>query len=291
MLPPFHDTSLRAALSKAALRAAPVASLLLALSLGSACGKSEPAPVAPVAPVAENEAATPAPGDAPAQTAEPTADEEATEPAAADEVTGEEAGEPAAADESDESGEEAGEPAAADEDDAMPAGFARYTHEEGRFSVDAPGEPQFTDTTSETALGTLTYTNATFRLPEGALMIAWGDLPIEIDEDDGTIDAMFDGGRDAMLKNINGKLLSEEVITLDGRPGRAWLIEIAGPPEIGLIVNHARSYLDGTRNYILQGMRLAKGDPAQAEHFVSSFRFTAPVAAGEPDPEPAPTAP
>lgn len=267
-------------------RVTSIASLLLALAISPACGKSEQAPAPAAPPVAAD------PGSADASP--PTPPEPAGGPAVAAPSANDD--EPAAIDAPPAPAANGGDAEPGGDDEAaaaLPSGFTRYTHEQGRFAVDAPGEPEFSDTTSETALGTLTYTNAVFRVADGALMIAWGDLPIETDDDDDdVVDAMFDGGRDAMLKGVGGKLLSEEIVTLDGRPGRAWLIAIEGPPELGTIINHARSYLDGTRNYILQGMRLATGDPERAEHFVSSFRFTAPApdaeADAEPEPEPAP---
>ena len=235
-----------------------------ALGLGAltACSKGAP-PAEPAAPTAEPvKPAEPAPTE-PAKAAEPAP----AEPAPA---------EPAPA-----------EPAA--DPNAAPADFVEFKHEEGGFTLLAPGTPKLDTTTAESVLGPVTYQNAMFTMSDGALMIAWGDMPVDV-VDAATQKSMFDGGRDGMLKSVKGTLLEEKEITLDGRPGREWTIEVAGPPEIGKIINHVRTYLDGKRNYILQGMRISTAPAVKAQTFLDSFKFLKPAAAPAADAPAAPPA-
>ncbi|PKN59109.1 MAG: hypothetical protein CVU56_01945, partial [Deltaproteobacteria bacterium HGW-Deltaproteobacteria-14] len=160
---------------------------------------------------------------------------------------------------------------------AAPEGFAKYDNEDGHFSVMAPGTPKIDQTTAESVLGPVVYKNVMFPLSDGALMVAWGDMPIE-SADAETQKSMFDGGRDGMIKSVKGTLVNEQDITLDGRPGREWTIEVPGPPEIGKIINHVRTYLDGKRNYIIQAMHVAGASASRSEYFLGSFTFTGPKA-------------
>ena len=234
-----------------------LAAMLSVITLAPGCGKKDAPPAEPAAETAKPDEA------APVEAAKPDEAAPVDEAAKPDEAA------PV---------DEAAKPdEAAPVDANAPEGFAKYANEEGLFSVMAPGTPKVDQTTAESVLGPVVYKNVMFPLSDGALMVAWGDMPIE-SADAETQKSMFDGGRDGMIKSVKGTLINEKDITLDGRPGREWTIEVPGPPQIGKIINHVRTYLDGKRNYIIQAMHVAGASATRSEFFLGSFTFTGPKA-------------
>ena len=245
-----------------------IASLFVSTAL-VACGEKAPAPAAP-APVAlaAPKAVEPKPEEKPAEAAEPT--EKPAEPAEAAEPTEKpaEAAEPA---------EPTEKPAEAVEQAEIPAvtkNWRVFAPEEGSFTIRAPGQPETMPQETETEIGVVTYVNHMFSLPEGMLMVAWADLPLDAKEITSDVEKkMFDGGRDSMVKAIKAKLIEEKTIELDGFPGRSYLMEIE-VPDHGKAYNLVRTFLAGNRHYTLQGLGMSNGSKDAQIAFLDSFHIT-----------------
>jgi hypothetical protein len=81
---------------------------------------------------------------------------------------------------------------------------------------------------------------------------------------------LFRGAIDGSVKNVNGKLLSEKEIGLDGYPGR----EIKVDFKDGLAIINARYYLVKNRMYAIQTITLTERFPNESqERFMSSFQL------------------
>jgi hypothetical protein len=116
-----------------------------------------------------------------------------------------------------------------------------FTSAEGRFKVLMPGVPQQRPA------------------PQGGTIYGWEgegcffavaveDLPIAPDEPPGVTEKRLDGSRDTSVKKVNGRILSEKRIQLQGKhPGRE---VVASLPEAGRVIR-SRFYLVGSRAYLL----------------------------------------
>lgn len=222
-------------------------------TFASACGKGAPAPAEP-APVAKTEAKPAEPEAKPAEAAKPEA--KPAEPAEA---------EPAEV--------KPAEPAAADEPAVM-KGWELFEDKDGTLTIKAPGKPQTAPQEADTALGRVTYINHMFSIPDGMLMVAWADLPLKTEDLTKEVEKnMFDGGRDGMMKAIKATLIKEDVVELDGFPGRAYLMELE-VPGYGKAQNHVRTFLAGNRHYTLQGLGMGTDAKDTQVAFLDSFRIT-----------------
>jgi hypothetical protein len=116
-----------------------------------------------------------------------------------------------------------------------------FTSAEGRFKVLMPGVPQQRPS------------------PQGGTIYGWEgegcffavaveDLPIPPDEPPGVTEKRLDGSRDTSVKKVNGRILSEKRIQLQGKhPGRE---VVASLPDTGRVIR-SRFYLVGSRAYLL----------------------------------------
>lgn len=241
-----------------------IATLFVSTTL-VACGEKAPAPAAPAPVVAATPKAT-----------EPKPEEKPAEPAEKPVEAAEAAEKPAEPAEAAEKPAEAAEPVEAAEQADVPAitkNWRLFEPEEGTFSIRAPGQVQTMPQEAETVLGTVTYVNHIFTLPEGMLMVAWADLPLDPKEVTEVEKKMFDGGRDGMMKAINAKLIEETQVELDGFPGRTYLMELEVPGH-GTAQNHVRTFLAGNRHYTLQGLGMGTGPKLAQLAFLDSFRIT-----------------
>lgn len=85
------------------------------------------------------------------------------------------------------------------------------------------------------------------------------------------LDEYFRESVDGAVGNLAGKLLSEENIELDGFPGRAVQIDMQN----GLATVNMRTYLIGSRMYILQTITEGKKDKTKyINHFFDSFEVS-----------------
>jgi hypothetical protein len=149
--------------------------------------------------------------------------------------------------------------------------WVKYTSDEGRYSVVLPVLPEVTSQDSNDAGGrSLKQYLASAAVGNGGLcMIGYFDH----------VGSSFslDKGRDGMVKQVNGTLISEDVIALGGSPGRQLKL-FASAADGTQYVIRARMYDVGTRVYILQYLspKSIEGPAveASAKKFLDSFAAT-----------------
>jgi hypothetical protein len=80
----------------------------------------------------------------------------------------------------------------------------------------------------------------------------------------------LDGGRDGAVASAGGRLLTEEIISLNGHPGRELNVEVLG----GEGRYRARMYLVGRRLYVISWMGpTEKAFLRTHEEFLNSFEL------------------
>jgi hypothetical protein len=114
---------------------------------------------------------------------------------------------------------------------AMPEG--EFRSEEGRFSITLPAgfsEPSESVSPMPTAGGDvdLKMYSATALSGNSAAMFAFANMEGKL-EMEGHETAMLDGARDNVLKAMNGTLIKEKQITIDGHPGRSLVLSMKQP--------------------------------------------------------------
>jgi hypothetical protein len=152
----------------------------------------------------------------------------------------------------------------------MPA-FQDFSPEGGKFQIKMPGTPK--EETRDTRNGKLHLYTAEFT--HGAYSVQWIDLPAAAQEDEKQLRRRLDAERDAGVKEVNGKLVTDTEVKLDDKyPGRDFtaVVDTAKYPKDGQI--HCRLYLVNGRLYQL----LAVGtkaflEQADTARFFDSFRL------------------
>ena len=163
--------------------------------------------------------------------------------------------------------------------------WKEFTSEEGGFAVLMPSEPVEQTQPASTPDSSENHMFMARHGETAAFAVAYTDLPEDVASvEPEAIQDILDLGRDGALASMGGTLLAEEVISLEGFPGRH--IEFSLPEERfpGGGQGVLRVYLVGSRAY--QVLALAARDQLAAEdvdRFLSSFRLLdvpAPPAAG-----------
>ena len=143
---------------------------------------------------------------------------------------------------------------------------------EGKFAIAFPpgfGEPKLSTHAVDSPVGVLTFSMYIAEKPSGACFASYNDYPPEVVEQ-GDPTAMLDGARDGALRNINGKLIKEEEITLDGHPGRS--ISFSGSKEGKGFFGRADIILAKPRLYQVMSVAYSQSDleaPAIRDFFKS----------------------
>lgn len=104
-------------------------------------------------------------------------------------------------------------------------------------------------------------------LTYGVITTEYPDTIIHSDKKE-LLPVFFRGSVDGAVKNVQGKLLTEKDITLDGFPGKEIDIDYRN----GLAVIKMRSYLVKNKMFILQTITKTEKFPNKSlERFMSSF--------------------
>ncbi len=152
----------------------------------------------------------------------------------------------------------------------------RYSPPGGGFSVLMPGKPVAQDEEVDTRLGKVT--NHSFSAGAGEVWYAvmYSDLPAPVSDPE-VIKGMLDNARAHGLAAVHGELQSEQEITLEGNPGREWLVRIPR----GAILQ-ARAYWVRQRLYQVVTLRepepnkeISKLREAAVKSFLDSFQLLA----------------
>ncbi|NVK27777.1 MAG: hypothetical protein HWE14_07020 [Flavobacteriia bacterium] len=157
--------------------------------------------------------------------------------------------------------------------------WVTLTSEELGYSVEFPQEPEPSERTVASAVGELTlnihmYDASISGIPDNNLIYMTNvtDYPGEpFDKrSEADRDGVFDGAINGAVTNINGSLVSEEEIELQGVEGRSVKISIYE----GQAFVYMRLFLKGNSLYLLQVITLGENDGNdELDAFMSSFKF------------------
>lgn len=147
--------------------------------------------------------------------------------------------------------------------------WEKFSSSEGAFSALMPGTPTQQVRTAKTSSGLVDAYMFLVERRDVAYVVAYSDYPNPMIQA-GTPKLILDGARDGAVANVQGKLVRESVISLDGHQGRELQIESPG----GKVTVTARLFLVDRRLY--QVMVLMHNDKASSEDvnkFLDSFRI------------------
>ena len=147
--------------------------------------------------------------------------------------------------------------------------WKEYSSDEGKFKVDFPGNPSLKTQKVNTAVGEIQVNMVLLEVRGVAYMASFNDYPSEFIKNSNEKD-LLDGARDGAVANVQGKLLSEQIIELNNAPGREIRVESAD----GKNTIVARIYLAGSRLYqVLVVTPKANGFDKNIKKFLDSFKF------------------
>ena len=148
------------------------------------------------------------------------------------------------------------------------AEWVKYDSKEGRYSVLMPEQPKLASQEATSATGDkLTQYRASAADSNSLYFVGYFDLlPNNT--------YSLDKGRDGMVNAINGKLISEEAISLSGYAGRE--LKVSATDGVNEFLVRARLYEIGGRVYILQHAFLKSVDSptlaVKTTKFFDSFK-------------------
>jgi|ERR1043166_4009780 hypothetical protein len=145
-----------------------------------------------------------------------------------------------------------------------------YLSPEGRYRVLFPAQPKLTSQLNTNSEG-LKFTQylASAGDENSLYMVGYFDLAAGVTYS-------LDKARDGMMKAVNGTLVSEAPITLDGNVGRELLASVTDANGVDYLVT-ARLYNVDMRVYVVQFLRAKLADDkvlaAKAARFFDSFQL------------------
>lgn len=151
-----------------------------------------------------------------------------------------------------------------------------FQFEDANYKVLFPQKPSDETDTVATALGTLKMNIHMYEVPPTVTDENFTYGVIQTDYPEGAIDVrkeelinkFFRGSIDGAVRNVNGKLLTESTISLDGYPGR----EVRVDYNNGVAVITMRMYLVKNTMYMLQTITgTAKDHNPSIGKFMNSF--------------------
>jgi hypothetical protein len=153
----------------------------------------------------------------------------------------------------------------------LPSDWVSFNSPEGRFSIGAPTKPQENVKDIDSDVGKLQLHSFASSSAIAYFMVSYGDYPNEPAAD--RRELVLDGVRDGVIKGLEGELISETKISINGYPGRQLLARktIEGSET----TFNWRIYLVGPRVYQV-AVATKKSDSATPEitKFLNSFRLT-----------------
>ena len=141
--------------------------------------------------------------------------------------------------------------------------------QQGGFFIMMPGTPESDVQDVITPVGSLELHTHALDTGEFSYMVAYNDYPQYLVRN-ANVDEMLDGARDGAVDNVNGTLVGERRIRLQGHPGRELWIEATMKGQRGLA--QARIYLVDARLYqVIAGGLKDSFSESNAERFLNSF--------------------
>jgi hypothetical protein len=145
-----------------------------------------------------------------------------------------------------------------------------FSSEAGNFSISTPKTMEETQQSVQTPVGPINIYTFTAESNDSAYVVAYSDYPPEIVAQSDP-EMLLDSSRDGALNNLGGTLVSEEVIDLDGNPGRSLVIDTATETGDKATIN-SRIYLVNNRLYqILVVTPESKAEKVDSAAFLESF--------------------
>ncbi len=121
-----------------------------------------------------------------------------------------------------------------------------FKSEEGRFSIDFPGEAKHEVQTAQTAVGNININLYLVEKDDSAYICGYNDYPEAVVKNSNTNDILVNAANGA-IQNINGKNEVIKDITLDKYPGKDIICE--AEKEGITFKMHQKIYLVGNRLY------------------------------------------
>lgn len=145
-----------------------------------------------------------------------------------------------------------------------------FASEAGQFTIAAPAPFEETQQSVETPVGPVEIHTFTAEAEDTAYVVAYSDYPPEIvNQTDPQV--LLDSSRDGAVNNLGGTLISEEVIDLEGNPGRSLVISATANQDQTATIN-SRIYLVDNRLYqVLVVAPEGTSTPEASETFLDSF--------------------
>jgi hypothetical protein len=140
--------------------------------------------------------------------------------------------------------------------------MALFNCKEGSFSVMMPGEPKHTSESMTAPAGPTVLHSYEVDEGETVYLVTYSDYP--------TLDAAksLEKGVKELAKALDGKVVSDKSISVNGRPGRRVRVESKEMVALAMIV------ISGKRMYqVLFGTPVGAEPPPKAEEFLSSFKI------------------
>ena len=144
-------------------------------------------------------------------------------------------------------------------------GWAKYSPEGGNFSILMPGSPKVEVENKIGPFGPYTSNLFTEAKAGTFYLIGWTDYPTNVSLN---VQGEINATRDNFIKSVNGKLIAEKEISLDGHPG----LEFTAEMNSRLYVI-SRIYIVGNRPYQIVAVTPKYSDQTNANRFLWSFRF------------------
>lgn len=150
-----------------------------------------------------------------------------------------------------------------------------FTSQEGGFSVAFPDgypSPKVDSSDVSTRIGALKMYTFLAERNDAACMVAYSDYP-EDAFDGASVSALLDSARNGALNNVNGKLIKQKSITINGHPGRS--VYFRGKSGGTTIYGRFDYYLVEPRLYQIGYMALRQKsiDTREVKNYFSSFRL------------------
>ncbi|HEV8147228.1 MAG TPA: hypothetical protein VGP79_12640 [Bryobacteraceae bacterium] len=147
--------------------------------------------------------------------------------------------------------------------------WQRISNASGGFTVQMPGSPREYSKPTETRVGTCMMHTTLVEASGGreVFMISYGDYPSAANLRGA--EEVIAAARDGQVNSVEGRLISDRAVSIDGRPGRS----IVGTTKDNMLFA-SRIFLDGHRLYQVIYVNQDGQMPQSATEFLNSFRIT-----------------
>jgi hypothetical protein len=150
-----------------------------------------------------------------------------------------------------------------------PGRWREYSNQEGKFSVLLPGKPDETVQNVDTAAGAITTYRYQIDSNNTSFAVAYTDYPADLISLSNP-EELLNEAREGALSNIQGKLLEEQQVKVNGFPGRHLRIESSGSK----MMLEARIFLVDSRLYqVLAAYRTGSVEDREITKFLNSFKL------------------